>query len=87
MASQETCIVGEAFGGSPAYWNQCAECRSFSIQFARHFGGRSYMELKGEVNRFVDHWNEKHTGVRKNGRGLRWFDSLLRFDCHIRILQ
>jgi hypothetical protein len=87
MASRETCIVGEAFGGSSAYWNECAECRAFGRQFPRHFGIRAYKELERDVQRFVDHWHERHTGVKRRGSGLRWFDSLLRFDNYIRILQ
>ncbi len=87
MVSCQTCIVGEAFGQSSAYWNDCAECKVFSRQFPRHFRARSYKELEREVQCFVEHWNEKHRDIKINRRGLRWFDSFVRFDGYIRAFQ
>lgn len=87
IASRETCIVGEAFGQSSAYWNECAECRTFSRQFPRHYKALSYKELECDVQRFVGHWNEKHRDVENNRRCLRWFDSFVRSDGYIRTLQ
>ena len=88
IVSRETCIVGEAFGRSSAYWNDCAECRTFSRQFPRHYKALSYNELERDIQRFIEHWNEKHRDVeRKNRRGLRWFDSFVRSDGYIRTFQ
>jgi len=87
MVSRETCIVGEAFGQSSAYWNSCAECKAFSRQFPRRFRTCSYKELECEIQRFVEHWNEKHRDLERNRRGLRWFDSFVRFDSYIHTFQ
>jgi hypothetical protein len=87
IVSLENCIVGEAFGQSSAYWDGCAECKAFSRQFPVHFRDRSYRELERGVQRFVEHWNEKHRDAKGDGRGLRWFDRLARFDGYIRTIQ
>jgi hypothetical protein len=87
IVSIENCIVGEAFGQSSAYWDECAECKAFSKQFPLHFRNRSYKELERGVQRFVEHWNEKHRDAERSRRGLRWFDSLVRFDDYIRTIQ
>jgi hypothetical protein len=86
MASPETCIVGEAFGRSSSYWDSCIECKAFSSRFLCYFRERSYNKLECDVQRFMEHWNEKHRDV-ENRRGLRWFDSFVRFDNHVRVFQ
>jgi hypothetical protein len=87
IVSRENCIVGEAFGQSSAYWNDCAECRAFSRQFPRHYKTCSYKELERDVQRFVEHWNEKHRDEKRDRRGPMWFDGFVRFDGYIRTFQ
>ncbi|HEX7032992.1 MAG TPA: hypothetical protein VF172_08335, partial [Nitrososphaera sp.] len=53
--------VGEAHGGSSSYWYNCTDCREFSRRFPRYFRRCSYKELEDDIQRFVVHWNEKHT--------------------------
>jgi hypothetical protein len=81
--SPENCIVGEAYGRSSSYWYDCADCREFSRNFPRYFGRRSYKELDRDAQRFVEHWNEKHAEVMKKQKGIKWYDSIARFDNYI----
>lgn len=92
MVSPETCIVGEAHGFSSAYMNSCEACRGFSSEFPR--GLRDHSFLKQNVDKFVEHWNQKHGDITmrlqssgKSRRRLRWFDGFARFDDHVRTYQ
>jgi hypothetical protein len=84
IASRENCIVGEAFGRSASYWDSCMECRAFSKRFPRYLKDRAYRELDRDVQRFVEHWNDRHRDAVIEHRNLRWFDSFVRFDGYIR---
>ena len=84
IVSPENCIVGEAFGRSASYLESCKECKAFSNRFPSYFKERSYGELDRDVQRFVQHWNEKHADMASKQRSLKWFDSFVRLDGYIR---
>ena len=84
IVSRENCIVGEAFGRSASYWDSCKECRAFSKRFPFYFIGRAYGELDRDVQRFVQHWNDRHRDMAIERRSPAWFGSLVRFDDYIR---
>jgi hypothetical protein len=46
------CVVGNAWGGSNAYKNECEDCWSYSVRLPNN------MDLAPE---FWNHFNEKHT--------------------------
>ncbi len=60
------------------------ECRAFSKRFPRYLKDLAYRELDHDVQRFVEHWNDRHGDVAVERRNLRWFDSFVRFDGYIR---
>ena len=86
MASQETCVVGEAYGFSSSYMEDCAECATFSQLFFNDFRSKSFSPHDNTVRHFVAHWNSNHRRVTcaigDSGprRRLRWYDAFLRFD-------
>lgn len=84
IVSRENCIVGEAYGRSASYWDSCEECTDFSRRFPFYFKERAYDKLENGVQRFVQHWNDKHGDIAVERRGPSWFDSLVRFDGYIR---
>ena len=63
LTAAEGCIVGEAYGFSASYLKTCKVCEMFCSNFQTNFIIRSYENLKKNTEKFVEHWNEKHTHV------------------------
>lgn len=55
------CVVAEAYGFSSSYTNNCAQCARIGNKFSLYFAMCFFKELEDNQNRFVKHWNEKHT--------------------------
>ncbi len=80
------CVVGEAYGMSSKYVDDCHECNKFSLDFESHFIQNKFAHLERTKELFIQHWNERHSDITTslgNREPLRWYDSFLRFDDHI----
>ena len=56
------CVVGEAYGYSSSYLDDCNTCDEICQKFFYYFGTCSNKKLEENKRRFVKHWNEKHVG-------------------------
>jgi hypothetical protein len=56
------CVVGEAYGYSSSYLDDCNTCDDICRKFMYCFGTCSNKKLEQNKLRFVKHWNEKHNG-------------------------
>ena len=63
LTAAEGCIVGEAYGFSASYLKTCEVCQRIGRNFQINFIIRSFENLKKNTEKFVEHWNEKHTHV------------------------
>jgi hypothetical protein len=63
MLFAETCVVGEAYGYSGSYINECSACHAIGYEFVTSFLSRSYDNLKENEEVFVKHWNQEHTRI------------------------
>jgi hypothetical protein len=54
------CVVGEAYGYSSSYIQNCTECDEIGWKFMYYFTVRSNKKLEENKSRFVKHWNEQH---------------------------
>jgi hypothetical protein len=59
MAS--TCVVGEAYGNSPHYTENCDECNEIGCKFLYYFMYNRRRKLEQNKQDFVKHWNEVHS--------------------------
>jgi hypothetical protein len=60
LDSPSKCIVAEAHGFSCQYEKECKKCDELGWDFGHSFLVRSMKELQGNMEKFVEHWNEKH---------------------------
>jgi hypothetical protein len=60
LDSPSKCIVGEAYGYSSEYENECKRCDRLGWEFGHSFLIRSTEDFKDNIEEFVTHWNEKH---------------------------
>ena len=63
MIFAETCIVGEAYGHSAPYIENCAICRDIGYEFVTSFMTRSHGRFQRNLDAFVDHCNERHAYI------------------------
>ena len=84
LHNRDTCVVGEAYGMDSTYVFGCEAFNRFSLEFESHFTKDRFAELDLTRTLFVQHWNERHGMITRSlsgkRRGLRWYDSFLRFD-------
>ena len=65
LDSPSKCIVGEAYGYSSQYENDCAECDRLGWEFGHSFLMRSTKNLDDNIEEFVTHWNDKHMSKKE----------------------
>ena len=63
MIFAETCIVGEAYGHSAPYIENCSICRDMGYEFVTSFITRSHGRFQRNLTAFVEHWNERHAYI------------------------
>ena len=71
LTAVDRCLVGEAHGFSDSYLQTCKTCEMFCSNFQTNFIIRSYKNLKKNTEKFVKHWNEKHTHITSELKGKR----------------
>jgi hypothetical protein len=71
MLFAETCVVGEAYGYSGSYINECARCHAIGYEFVTSFLSRSYGSLKENEEVFVGHWNQEHAHITERRKKLK----------------
>lgn len=71
ILSAELCVVGEAYGYSGSYINNCEKCAEFGYEFVTSFITHSYGSLEKNEKSFVEHWNEQHSGITRKRRTSR----------------
>jgi hypothetical protein len=54
------CVVGEAYGCSSSYVDNCERCCDIAWKFMFYFMIHSYSKLERTKKEFVKHWNNKH---------------------------
>jgi hypothetical protein len=54
------CVVGEAYGYSPQYTDDCNECERICVKFLYYFTLNLRGKLESNKQDFVKHWNEDH---------------------------
>jgi hypothetical protein len=54
------CVVGEAYGYSSRYTDDCNECYTICIKFLYYFTLCMQENLESNKQNFVKHWNEEH---------------------------
>jgi hypothetical protein len=59
------CVVGEAYGYSSQYMDNCDECESFGSKFLYYFTFNWHEKLESNKQDFVKHWNEHHSNIHK----------------------
>ena len=55
------CVVGEAYGYSSHYTENCDECDRIGCKFLYHFTLNWRRKLELNKQEFVKHWNEEHS--------------------------
>lgn len=87
MHQPEICVVGEAYGFTGDYKQNCFDCKEFSLMFEDYYIKNNLDNLHKVKDDFVEHWNLFHKQVTYSligaRRQLRWYDSFLRFDDYI----
>ena len=58
------CVVGEAYGYSSEYTDDCGKCDRFGYKFLCYFTLNWRGKLESNKQDFVKHWNEKHNKSR-----------------------
>src|ERR687892_2888055 len=61
LQKQSKCVVGEAYGYSPHYTQNCAECEEIGCKFLYYFMSNRRKKLEQNKQEFVKHWNEEHS--------------------------
>jgi hypothetical protein len=56
-----TCVVGEAYGYSPHYTENCDECNVIGCKFLYYFMFNLRRKLEQNKQDFVKHWNDGHS--------------------------
>jgi hypothetical protein len=54
------CVVGEAYGYSSQYTDECGRCNRFGYKFLYYFMLNWRGKSESNKQDFVKHWNEKH---------------------------
>jgi hypothetical protein len=54
------CVVGEAYGYSSQYTDECGRCNRIGYKFLYYFMLNWRGKLESNKQDFVKHWNEKH---------------------------
>ena len=54
------CVVGEAYGYSSDYTEDCDECNRIGCKFLYYFMSNRRKRLEQNKQEFVKHWNEEH---------------------------
>jgi hypothetical protein len=57
------CVVGEAYGYSSSYLDNCERCSKIAWKFMFYFMIHSYSKLEDLKKEFAKHWSEKHLHV------------------------
>src|SRR5918997_3587818 len=55
------CVVGEAYGYSSDYTEDCDECNRIGCKFLYYFMLNRRKRLEQNKQEFVKHWNEEHS--------------------------
>jgi hypothetical protein len=61
LQKPSTCVVGEAYGYSPHYTENCDECNEIGCKFLYYFMFNRRRKLEQNKQNFVEHWNEAHS--------------------------
>jgi hypothetical protein len=59
------CVVGEAYGYSSQYTDDCSKCNEISCKFLYYFTLNWREKLESNKQDFVKHWNEEHNNKSK----------------------
>jgi hypothetical protein len=54
------CVVGEAYGYSSPYTDDCSKCDRIGCKFLYYFTLNLRAKLESNKRDFVKHWNEEH---------------------------
>jgi hypothetical protein len=58
------CVVGEAYGFSSHYTDDCDECNMIGCRFLYYFTFNRRRKLEENKQEFVRHWNKAHSKKR-----------------------
>jgi hypothetical protein len=61
LQKTSTCVVGEAYGYSPHYTENCDECNVIGCKFLYYFMFNLRRKLEQNKQDFVKHWNDVHS--------------------------
>jgi hypothetical protein len=61
LKKSSKCVVGEAYGYSPHYTENCDECNEIGCKFLYYFMFNRRRKLEQNKQDFVKHWNEVHS--------------------------
>ena len=79
LQKQSKCVVGEAYGYSPHYTQNCAECEEIGCKFLYYFMSNRRKKLEQNKQEFVKHWNEEHS--QKQRISAKWlFSATMKFN-------
>jgi hypothetical protein len=60
LQNASICVVGEAYGYSSQYTDDCNECNTICVKFLYYFTLSMQENLESNKRDFVKHWNEEH---------------------------
>ena len=60
------CVVGEAYGYSSDYTEDCDECNRIGCKFLYYFMLNRRKRLEQNKQEFVKHWNEEHSQKQRS---------------------
>lgn len=60
LDSPSKCVVGEAYGFSSSYEDECEKCNRLGWSFGYSFLLRSHTRIEKDKELFVKHWNKIH---------------------------
>jgi hypothetical protein len=61
LKKSSKCVVGEAYGYSSVYTENCDECNEIGCKFLYYFMFNRRRKLEQNKQDFVKHWNEVHS--------------------------
>jgi hypothetical protein len=59
------CVVGEAYGYSSDYTEDCDECNRIGCKFLYYFMLNRRKRLEQNKQEFIKHWNEEHSQIQR----------------------
>jgi len=65
LQKSSKCVVGEAYGYSSHYTENCDECNRIGCKFLYYFMLNRRKRLEQNKQDFVKHWNEAHSQYRQ----------------------